>query len=227
VFTGIVEELGEVVELVWKGEGAVLAIRGPVVTADAGHGDSISVNGVCLTVVENLGDVFTTEVMKESFDRSALGVLVVGDRVNLERAVRAADRLGGHIVQGHVDGVATITERVPGDLWEIVRFTLPAELSRYVVEKGSIAVDGISLTVTEISDRHFAVSLIPTTLELTTLGRKGVGDQVNIEVDVVAKYVEKLVTPATIAASAAGNTQKNATQSAAPGRAGGSGGVEA
>ncbi|MCP2328592.1 riboflavin synthase [Hamadaea flava] len=193
MFTGIVEELGEVVELTWKGEGARLAIKGPVVTSDAGHGDSIAVNGVCLTVVENLGDVFTTEVMKESFDRSALGGLQVGDRVNLERAVKVSDRLGGHIVQGHVDGVATITERVPGDLWEIVRFTLPEDLSRYLVEKGSITVDGISLTVTEISEDAFAVSLIPTTLEVTTLGRKGVGDQVNLEVDVIAKYVEKMV----------------------------------
>jgi riboflavin synthase len=193
VFTGIVEELGEVVELTWKGEGARLAIRGPVVTADAAHGDSIAVNGVCLTVVENLGETFTTEVMKESFDRSSLGGLEVGDRVNLERAVKVSDRLGGHIVQGHVDGVATITERVPGDLWETVRFTLPGDLARYVVEKGSITVDGISLTVTEISATHFAVSLIPTTLELTTLGRKGVGDKVNIEVDIVAKYIEKLV----------------------------------
>lgn len=194
MFTGIVEELGEVVELTWKGEGARLAIRGPVVTADAAHGDSIAVNGVCLTVVENLGDVFTTEVMKESFDRSSLGGLQVGDRVNLERAVKVSDRLGGHIVQGHVDGIAVISERVPGDLWETVRFSLPGDLARYVVEKGSITVDGISLTVTEISEKHFAVSLIPTTLELTTLGRKGVGDKVNIEVDIVAKYIEKLVT---------------------------------
>jgi riboflavin synthase len=193
VFTGIVEELGEIVELTWKGEGARLGIRGPVVTADAAHGDSISVNGVCLTVVENLGDTFTTEVMKESFDRSSLGALKVGDRVNLERAVRVSDRLGGHIVQGHVDGVATITERVPGDLWETVRFTLPADLARYIVEKGSITVDGISLTVTEIGPQYFAVSLIPTTLDVTTLGRKVVGDAVNIEVDIVAKYVEKLV----------------------------------
>jgi len=193
VFTGIVEELGEIVELTWKGEGARLAIRGPVVTADAAHGDSIAVSGVCLTVVENLGDTFTTDVMKESFDRSSLGGLKVGDRVNLERAVKVSDRLGGHIVQGHVDGVATVTERVPGDLWETVRFTLPADLARYVVEKGSITVDGISLTVTEISADAFAVSLIPTTLEVTTLGRKGVGDKVNLEVDIVAKYVEKLV----------------------------------
>ncbi|NUT34956.1 MAG: riboflavin synthase [Hamadaea sp.] len=194
MFTGIVEELGEVVELTWKGEGARLAIKGPLVTSDAGHGDSIAVNGVCLTVVENLGDSFTTDVMKESFDRSSLGALQVGDRVNLERAVKVSDRLGGHIVQGHVDGVATITERIPGELWETVRFTLPTDLGRYVVEKGSITVDGISLTVTEISPDAFAVSLIPTTLEVTTLGRKGIGDQVNLEVDIVAKYVEKLVT---------------------------------
>ncbi|NUR70073.1 MAG: riboflavin synthase, partial [Hamadaea sp.] len=144
---------------------------------------------------ENLGDTFTTEVMKESFDRSSLGGLGVGDRVNLERAVKVSDRLGGHIVQGHVDGVATISERTPGDLWETVRFTLPRDLARYVVEKGSITVDGISLTVVEVGDASFSVSLIPTTLELTTLGRKGIGDAVNIEVDIVAKYVEKLVAP--------------------------------
>ncbi|WP_027343365.1 riboflavin synthase [Hamadaea tsunoensis] len=197
MFTGIVEELGEVVELTWKGQGARLGIRGPVVTADAAHGDSIAVNGVCLTVVENLGDTFTTEVMKESFDRSSLGGLAVGDRVNLERAVKVSDRLGGHIVQGHVDGVATITGRTPGDLWETVHFTLPRDLARYVVEKGSITVDGISLTVVEVGDASFSVSLIPTTLELTTLGRKGIGDAVNIEVDIVAKYVEKLVAPQT------------------------------
>ena len=206
MFTGIVEELGEVVEVAWKGEGARLAIRGRVVTSDAGHGDSIAVNGVCLTVVDNLGDVFTTEVMKETFDRSSLGVLQVGDRVNLERAVKVSDRLGGHIVQGHVDGVATITERVPGDLWESVRFSLPPELGRYVVEKGSITVDGISLTVTDVNAAGFGVSLIPTTLEVTTLGRKGVGDRVNIEVDIVAKYIEKLVHPGArgIAAERAG-----------------------
>lgn len=209
MFTGIVEELGEVVELAWKGEGARLAIRGPVVTGDAAHGASVAVNGVCLTVVENLGDVFTTEVMKESFDRSSLAALKVGDRVNLERAVRATDRLGGHIVQGHVDGVAKITERVPGDLWETVRFSLPAELAHYLVEKGSITVDGISLTVTESGADAFAVSLIPTTLQLTTLGRKGVGDLVNIEVDIVAKYIEKLVTAPASAANLAiaGETQ--------------------
>lgn len=195
MFTGIIEELGEITELTWKGEGAVLAVRGPVVATDARHGDSIAVNGVCLTVVTTDGETFTVDVMKESFDRSALGSVAIGDRVNLERAAKVGDRLGGHIVQGHVDGVATITAREPGDLWEIVRFTLPADLARYVVEKGSITIDGISLTVTEISADSFAVSLIPTTLDITTLGRKGVGDQVNLEVDVVAKYVEKLVLP--------------------------------
>jgi riboflavin synthase len=195
VFTGIIEELGEVTELTWKGDGAVLALRGPVVAADARHGDSIAVNGVCLTVVTTDGETFTVEVMKESFDRSCLGELVVGSRVNLERAAKLGDRLGGHIVQGHVDGVATIIAREPGDLWEVVRFTLPEHLARYVVTKGSITVDGISLTVTEVSQNALAVSLIPTTLEITTLGEKRVGDQVNLEVDVIAKYVEKLVTP--------------------------------
>ncbi|MBB5873161.1 riboflavin synthase [Allocatelliglobosispora scoriae] len=197
MFTGIIEELGEITELSWKGEGAVLAVRGPIVASDARHGDSIAVNGVCLTVVTTDGESFTVDVMKESFDRSSLAQLTPGSRVNLERAAKVGDRLGGHIVQGHVDGVATITAREPGDLWEIVRFTLPPDLARYAVEKGSITVDGISLTITEISADHFSVSLIPTTLEVTTLGRKAVGDLVNIEVDVVAKYVERLVTPHT------------------------------
>jgi riboflavin synthase len=193
VFTGIVEELGEVVELTWKGEGARLAIRGPVVTADAAHGDSISVNGVCLTVVENLGETFTTEVMKESFDRSSLGGLQVGDRVNLERAVKVSDRLGGHIVQGHVDGVGTVRDVRDDGFARIVTITAAPNCLRYVVEKGSIAVDGVSLTVSAIDERSFSVSLIPETLERTTLGTAEPGRPVNLEVDVLAKYVEKLI----------------------------------
>jgi riboflavin synthase len=189
VFTGIVEELGEVVER----EGELLSLRGKLVTEDAGHGDSIAVNGVCLTVVRVEGDTFTVEVMKETYDRSALGSLRPGDAVNLERAVTAATRLGGHIVQGHVDGVGTIDSKAPGGGWEDVRITLPSGLDRYIVEKGSITVDGISLTVVSVDAAGFTVSLIPTTLELTTLGRKGVGDKVNLEVDIIAKYVEKLV----------------------------------
>ena len=148
---------------------------------------------MCLTVTSVDGDAFTADVMKETFDRSALGSLAVGDRVNLERAVTPSTRLGGHIVQGHVDGVGTVLSRVPGDAWDDVRIGLPPDLARYVVEKGSITVDGVSLTVAAIDDDSFTVSLIPTTLELTTLGHKDVGALVNLEVDVIAKYVEKLV----------------------------------
>ena len=193
MFTGIVVELGRVVALDWHGEGAVIAVRAPVVTADARHGDSIAVSGVCLTVTGVDGDVFTADVMKETFDRSALGSVAVGDEVNLEPAVTPSTRLGGHIVQGHVDGVGTVLRRTPGERWEDVQIGLPDELARYVVEKGSIGVDGISLTVTAVDERSFQVSLIPTTLALTTLGRKQVGALVNLEVDVIAKYVEKLV----------------------------------
>ena len=193
MFTGIVEELGEVVRLDWHGEGAVLGVRGPTVTGDAAHGDSISVSGVCLTVTSVDGDVFVTDVMKETFDRSALGSVVVGERVNLERAVTPSTRLGGHIVQGHVDGVGTVLSRVHGDSWDEVRIALPPDLNRYVVEKGSICVDGISLTVVSVDEGWFSVGLIPTTLELTTMGRKDVGALVNLEVDVIAKYVEKMV----------------------------------
>ncbi len=202
MFTGIVEELGEIVRLDWHGEGAVLVVRGPKVTEDAAPGDSIAVSGVCFTVVEVDGDVFTADVMKETFDRSALGSAPVGEPVNLERAATVATRLGGHIVQGHVDGVGTVAAMTPGDRWTDVRITLPEGLDRYVVEKGSICVDGISLTVVAVDATSFTVSLIPTTLALTTLGRKRPGALVNLEVDVIAKYVEKLI-PSTQAGSAA------------------------
>jgi riboflavin synthase len=195
VFTGIVEELGSVVSLAWHGESAVLRVRGPVVTADAAGGDSIAVSGVCLTVVSVEGEEFTADVMKETFDRTALGSLAPGEPVNLERAATLATRLGGHLVQGHVDGVGRIVSTVPLDSWTDVRIALPGDLNRYVVEKGSICVDGISLTVVDVDDESFAVSLIPTTLARTTLGRKGPGALVNLEVDVVAKYVEKLLVP--------------------------------
>jgi riboflavin synthase len=193
MFTGIVEELGEIVRLDWHGEGAVLAVRGPTVTADAAPGDSIAVSGVCLTVVNVDGGVFTADVMKETFDRTSLGSVGVGEPVNLERAATVSTRLGGHIVQGHVDGVGTVLSVTPGDRWHDVRLGLPTELNRYVVEKGSIAVDGISLTVVAVDEQSFTVSLIPTTLALTTLGRKASGALVNLEVDVIAKYVERLV----------------------------------
>ncbi|HEY9378037.1 MAG TPA: riboflavin synthase [Jiangellaceae bacterium] len=192
MFTGIVEELGEVVAVDHGVDSVRLAVRAAMVTGDAVAGASIAVNGVCLTVVEVADGAFTTDVMRETLQRSALGGLVAGSRVNLERAVRASDRLGGHIVQGHVDGVGTVIDRAPGDRWEIVRVSLPAALSRYVVEKGSIAVDGVSLTVSGVGDGWFEVSLIPTTLGLTTLGQRQLGDAVNLEVDVIAKYVERL-----------------------------------
>jgi riboflavin synthase len=195
MFTGIVEELGEVVGIETLGDSARLAIRGPLVTQDAVHGASIAVNGVCLTVVDRTADVFTADVMKETLDRSGLGALEPGSRVNLERPVRLADRLGGHLVQGHVDGTGVILSRDPGERWDVVAISLPAELARYVVVKGSITVDGISLTVVEAAADRFTVGLIPTTLALTTLGHKGPGDPVNLEVDVVAKYVERLMAP--------------------------------
>jgi riboflavin synthase len=194
MFTGIVEELGEIVALDRDGDSARLTVRGPLVVSDDVHGASIAVNGVCLTVVDIKDDAFTVDVMKETLDRSSLAALAPGSPVNLERPVRPADRLGGHIVQGHVDGVGAIVSREPGERWEVVTIGLPADLARYVVDKGSITVDGISLTVVEARDDVFTVALIPTTLELTTLGRKQAGDPVNLEVDVVAKYVERLAT---------------------------------
>ena len=197
MFTGIVEELGEVVYLTDAGgDSAVIAVRGPVVTSDARHGDSISVNGVCLTVIDNVDGVFTADVMGETLRRSSLGGLKPDASVNLERAATVGSRLGGHLVQGHVDGVARIIAREPADEWEVLRFSLPPELARYVVEKGSITVDGVSLTVSALADDPepwFEVSLIPTTLRETTLGERAPGDLVNLEVDVIAKYVERLL----------------------------------
>ncbi|WP_304117302.1 riboflavin synthase [Mycolicibacterium bacteremicum] len=194
MFTGIVEELGEVVGKEELPDAARFVIRGPVVTSDAGHGDSIAVNGVCLTVVEVLPDgAFSADVMAETLNRSSLAAVDVGGRVNLERAAAVNSRLGGHIVQGHVDGTGAVIARSPSENWEVVRVSLPDTLSRYVVEKGSITVDGISLTVSGLGPDWFEVSLIPTTLGLTTLGSAPVGTPVNLEVDVIAKYVERLL----------------------------------
>ncbi|TWD75017.1 riboflavin synthase alpha chain [Kribbella amoyensis] len=200
MFTGIVEELGTVESLeLLEQDAARLTIRGPKVTEDAGHGDSIAVNGCCLTVIETGAGTFTADVMRETLQRTSLGGVGKGSPVNLERAVAAHARLGGHIVQGHVDGVGTIAAREPAEHWEVVRIAAPAEILRYVAEKGSIAVDGVSLTVTDVDDATgtFGISLIPTTLELTVLGRNSVGDTVNLEVDVIAKYVERLLTAGT------------------------------
>ncbi|MFH8729336.1 riboflavin synthase [Streptomyces termitum] len=193
MFTGIVEELGEVVAVEELADASRFRLRGPLVTEGARHGDSIAVNGVCLTVVEHGDGEFTADVMAETLNRSSLGALAVGSRVNLERPMAVGGRLGGHIVQGHVDGTGTILERTPSEHWELVKVGLPAHLSRYVVEKGSITVDGVSLTVVEVADDWFTISLIPTTLDLTTLGIKRPGDPVNLEVDVIAKYVERLL----------------------------------
>ena len=195
MFTGIVEELGEVVALDPAGDSARLVVRGPGVTGDASRGDSIAVNGVCLTVTDLAGEAFAADVIGETLKHSTLGSLAPGQAVNLERAVRADGRLGGHIVQGHVDGTATIVSRQPGADWEVVRISVPPELARYVVYKGSVAVDGISLTVSGLGDGGepwFEVSLIPETLQRTTLGFKQPGAAVNIEVDLIAKYVERL-----------------------------------
>lgn len=195
MFTGIVEQLGEVLRLEWHGEGGVLEVRCPPIAADVREGDSVAVNGACLTVVRTDGEAFAADVMKETFDRTSLGTLTPGAPVNLERAATLATRLGGHLVQGHVDGVGTVRARTPGDRWEDLTVALPPRLVRYVAEKGSIAVDGVSLTVVSVTDdpAEFTVSLIPATLERTTLGRRAVGDLVNLEVDVVAKYVERLL----------------------------------
>lgn len=194
MFTGIVEELGEVIHIAETAEdSAMVTINGPLVVADARPGDSIAVNGVCLTVVELAGGAFTADVMGETLRRSALGALRPGDPVNLERAATLGSRLGGHLVQGHVDGVGELLAREPAARWETVRFRLPTDLNRYVVTKGSITVDGVSLTVANIGPDWFEVGLIPTTLRMTTLGSRSVGDVVNFEVDVLAKYVERLL----------------------------------
>ncbi|MGI8536556.1 MAG: riboflavin synthase [Mycobacteriales bacterium] len=193
MFTGIVEELGEVVAVEDLGRSARLTVRGALVTADAGHGDSIAVNGVCLTVVSSEGGHFTADVMAETLRCSCLGALAAGSPVNLERAVRASDRLGGHVVLGHVDGTAELLELRSDQHWTVVRVALPDGLGRYVVEKGSITVDGVSLTVSAVGPDWFEISLVPTTLGLTTLGSKRAGDPVNLEVDILAKHVEKLL----------------------------------
>jgi riboflavin synthase len=201
VFTGIVEELGTLVVREDGADSAVLRIRARKALEDVALGDSIAVNGVCLTVTGVQPDddgsaVWSTDVMAETLRRSSLRDVAAGDPVNLERAVTPQTRLGGHIVQGHVDGVGAVLSRTPGDDWEVVRIAVPAELARYVVEKGSITVDGVSLTVSALADEPepwFEVSLIPTTLRETTLGGRAVGDPVNLEVDVVAKYVERLL----------------------------------
>jgi riboflavin synthase len=193
VFTGIVEELGHVVRVDALGDSVRMTISGPLVVSDASIGDSIAVNGVCLTVTTKNDTEFTADVMQESLNRTTLGHLDVNSPVNLERPVTLATRLGGHMVQGHVDGVGTVIGRQLSDNWEVVTIAPPVDLLKYIVEKGSITVDGTSLTVASVNDKEFTVSLIPETLAKTTLGIRQAGDEVNLEVDVMAKYVEKLM----------------------------------
>jgi riboflavin synthase len=198
MFTGIIEELGEVISFEPKGDAYRLTIRGPLAVSDASHGDSIAVNGLCLTVIEQTADAFSADVMQISVDMSTLGDRRPGDRVNLERAAAVGDRLGGHIVQGHIDGTSTVLSIVEGDGQRTVRFSLDPAHAHLVVRKGSITVDGISLTVSAVSEpgaaeQWFEVSLIPETLESTTLGFRGVGDRVNIETDIVARHVERML----------------------------------
>ena len=198
MFTGLIEEQGSVIELVETGGAARLKLRAPITAQDAAHGDSISVNGVCLTVVEQGPDWFVADVMAETLRASVIGAIRQGDSVNLERAALANSRLGGHIVQGHVDGSATLLSREEGSSWRVLRFTLPADLAPLVANKGSITVSGVSLTVSAVSpaddaNQWFEVSLIPETLAATTLGALEVGQPVNLETDILARHVERLL----------------------------------
>lgn len=197
MFTGLIEEIGTITGIEPIADSMRLTVKGPVVTADAKHGDSIQVSGVCLTVIEQTSDTFTADVMAQSIKMSTLGELSVGDQVNLERAARVDSRLGGHIVQGHVDGTATLISVTPNEQWSVLRFALDRSLAPLLVDKGSITVSGVSLTVSTISDateaeQWFEVSLIPETLTATTLGQLKVGDRVNIETDILARHVARM-----------------------------------
>jgi riboflavin synthase len=193
MFTGIIEELGTVASVEVLPDSIRLGIKGDLVKQDLSQGESISVNGVCLTAAEITSDGFIADVMLETLNRSSLSGISQGESVNLERAMSGAGRFGGHVVQGHVDGVAEIISREPSANWEVVKVKIPAELSKYVVQKGSITFDGVSLTVNDISDNTVSLSLIPETLRLTTLGTKQVGDKLNVEADILAKHIEKLI----------------------------------
>lgn len=198
MFTGIIEEIGEVTAVAASGDGTRLTVRAPRAVSDAAHGDSIAVSGVCLTVTDRQDDTFTVDVMKQTLDMSTLSGVAPGRQVNIERALRADARLGGHIVQGHVDGTGDIVQVRPGDRWRVLRIGLPAGLADLIVDKGSIAVDGVSLTVSAVSpaaaaDPWFEVSLIPETLAATTLGRRTTGDRVNLETDILARHVRRLL----------------------------------
>ena len=193
MFTGIVEELGVVKSIEKQTDALRITVEGPLIVSDIKRGDSIAVSGTCLTAVEHDDASFTADVMLETLKRTSLDGIKVGDQVNLERAMTAATRFGGHVVQGHVDGVGEIISREPSDNWEWLRVRIPAELMKYVVLKGSITIDGVSLTVNEMGDDFVGLSLIPETLEKTTLGSKAIGAKVNIEADVMAKHIERLL----------------------------------
>ncbi|MBT2494756.1 riboflavin synthase [Microbacterium sp. ISL-59] len=198
MFTGIIEEMGEITAIAPAGDGWRLTVRAPRAAADAVHGESIAVSGVCLTVVGSTADTFDTDVMKQTLDVAAIGSATVGTRVNIEKAMPVGARLGGHIVQGHVDGVGDVLEVRPGAQWSVLRISLPTDLAPLVVDKGSISVDGTSLTVSAVSvpadpSPWFEVSLIPETLAATTLGSRAVGDRVNLETDILARHVERLL----------------------------------
>jgi riboflavin synthase len=193
MFTGIVEELGTISGIKELGDSIRLQVSGELVRSDLAQGESISVNGACLTAAELTADGFVADVMQETLDRTSLSGISVGDKVNLERAMSGAGRFGGHVVQGHVDGVGEIISREPSDNWEVVKVRIPSELAKYVVHKGSITFDGVSLTVNDISGDVVSLSLIPETLRLTTLGQKGVGAKLNVEADILAKHIEKLI----------------------------------
>jgi riboflavin synthase len=198
MFTGIIEEMGEITAITPAGDGWRLTVRAPRAAADAVHGESIAVSGVCLTVVGSTADTFDTDVMKQTLDVAAIGSATVGTRVNIEKAMPVGARLGGHIVQGHVDGVGEVLDVRPGAQWSVLRVSLPADLAPLVVDKGSISVDGTSLTVSAVSapaapSPWFEISLIPETLAATTLGLRAVGDRVNLETDILARHVERLL----------------------------------
>jgi riboflavin synthase len=206
MFTGIVEELGTVAAIEDQGDALRLTVRAATALDGTILGDSIAVNGCCLTVATVEGDTWTADVMQETLDMTSLAGVAPGDRVNLERAVTADKRLGGHLVQGHVDGVGTVVGRSPSEHWDVVEVSLPTDLARYVVPKGSICVDGVSLTVVDVGADSFTVSLIPETLARTTLGSRRPGDRVNLETDVIARHVEKLM-PHYLAAYLPGGTK--------------------
>ena len=198
MFTGIIEELGEITDVALSGDGVRLTVRAPIAVSDASHGDSIAVSGVCLTVVARDGDGFTADVMRQTLDMSTLADVSVDRLVNLERATAAGGRLGGHIVQGHIDGTGTVVEVRPGDQWRVIRVAIPQHLAPLVVDKGSIAMDGVSLTVSAVSDPAatepwFEVSLIPETLEATTFDSLQPGSPVNLETDILARHVQRLL----------------------------------